>query len=187
MIEKIEHIGPLLDLSIMRKEIENLKSELEDLRKSFDASASIKVGENITRIYRMLKNECNFADEDLLKDDFKIIFDAKTVQLYGQISERISLIDGSEITLPSQYNPGSMARQTTWQVLGYLLIMDYILKNFSGLPLMPLLVLDNISMPYDIRHSKNNYAAVFKLIKSFAYENNIQLIITSNIACYDIG
>ena len=65
--------------------------------------------------------------------------------------------------------------------------MDYTLKIHRSLPLMPLLVLDNISMPFDVNTGKNNYAGIYSFIKQFAEENGIQIILTSNIPASEVG
>ena len=65
--------------------------------------------------------------------------------------------------------------------------MKFALTRFSGLPVIPLLVFDNISMPYDVKDGTNNYNSVYNLIKEYADKNNIQVVLTSNVPAIDVG
>ncbi len=176
-----------MDLQKLSDEIISLRQELDDLRKKFDTANQNFISKEITNNYNLMESTCSFVAEDFANNGFKIVFDAKSISLYGEIIEELELGNGEVKQFPVQYNPGSMARQTTWQILCYLSIMRFTLTSFSGLPVMPLLVFDNISMPYDVKDGTNNYNSVYKLIKEYADKNNIQVVLTSNVPALDVG
>ena len=186
LIALIENIGEIKNTVELKKRIDNLKLQINELKHSFDCADQEIIGDEITSLYESLRDVCYFVDDDYKHDGFKIEFDARKVELYGSIIETIKLSNGKVNKSKTQYNPGSMARQTTWQLLGYLTLMNYSLNHVKGLPLLPMLVLDNISMPYDIEKSANNYKWVYKLVKEYAINHGIQLIVTSNVHASDI-
>ncbi len=187
LLLEIDKFGEIVDLQKLSNEINCLRKELEDLRKEFDTASQKHISKEVTDNYNLMKTTCSFVAEDFANDGFKIVFDAKGISLYGEIIEEIKLGNGEIKQFLVQYNPGSMARQTTWQILCYLSIMRFALTRFSGLPVMPILVFDNISMPYDVKDGSNNYNSIYKLIKEYANENNIQVILTSNVPATDVG
>lgn len=186
MLSDIDSYGNIEDIKQLETEISDLKKKIDLLKKSFDTSKQDIINSAINASYKCLEDKCAFISEDLEKGG-EIIFDAKLAQLYGYMDEEIELANGVKEKHKIQYIPGSMARQTTWQILCYLYVMDYTLKIHRGLPLMPLLVLDNISMPFDVNTGKNNYAGIYSFIKQFAEENGIQIILTSNIPASEVG
>lgn len=185
MLIDIDSYGEIGNINQLEMEISELKNKIDLLKKSFDTSKQDIVNLSINSSYKSLQDKCTFISEDLIKGG-EIVFDAKLTQLYGYLDEEIELINGEKEKHKIQYIPGSMARQTIWQILCYLHVMDYTLKTHTGLPLMPLLVLDNISMPFDVNIGKNNYAGVYDFIKQFAEDNGIQIILTSNIPAAEV-
>ena len=186
LLKQIESYGEIEDIEQIRKKIKVLKDEIDSLKKQFDKSKQKIISQSITENYKSLKDTCSFVSEDLDKG-LEIVFDAKQVQLYAQIIEKITLENGEEYENKTQFVPGSMARQTSWQILCYLEVLSYTLNNVPGLPLLPLIVFDNISMPYDINVGKNNYKSIYSFIRQFAQEKGIQVILTSNIKVQEVG
>ena len=186
LLQEIQCYGEIEDAGEIKEKIKKLKTEIDFLKKQFDTSKQTVICKNITNNYMSMRETCSFVSEDMQKG-LEIVFDAKQVQLYAQIIEKISLENGEEYENKTQFLPGSMARQTTWQILCYLEVISYTLKNVSGLPLLPLVVFDNISMPYDVNIGKNNYKSIYTFIKEYAHENGIQVIITSNIKVQEVG
>lgn len=186
LLQEIQCYGEIEDAKEIKEKIKKLKTEIDFLKKQFDTSKQTVICQNITNNYMSMRETCSFVSEDMQKG-LEIVFDAKQVQLYAQIIEKISLENGEEYENKTQFLPGSMARQTTWQILCYLEVISYTLKNVSGLPLLPLVVFDNISMPYDVNIGKNNYKSIYTFIKEYAHKNGIQVIITSNIKVQEVG
>ncbi len=187
LLLEIDKFGEFVDLQKLSDEIIRIRQELDDLRKKFDTASQNYISKEVTGNYNLMEETCSFVAEDFANNGFKIVFDAKSISLYGEIVEELKLGNGEIKQFSVQYNPGSMARQTTWQILCYLSIMKFALTRFSGLPVIPLLVFDNISMPYDVKDGTNNYNSVYNLIKEYADKNNIQVVLTSNVPAIDVG
>ena len=81
--------------------------------------------------------------------------------------------------------PGSMARETTWQIIAYLTMFKLFKEKFNELPLMPVLFIDGLDQPYD--EEKNSYPNVYSFIRNKALEIGVQLFVVSTHDGKSIG
>lgn len=175
----IEKIPNLSDIADKEKRLKQIEEQLKKLRNDFDSTLQRKFDEIMLKLYKELDGKVQFASDDFKQKNFKILFDPIKITLYGE-----RLKDGSEDVLV-KYIPGSMARETTWQIIAYLAMFKLIKENFYDLPLMPILFIDGLDQPYD--EEKNSYPNIYKFIREKAMEIGIQLFVVSTHNGEDMG
>lgn len=170
-----------IDYELYEKKQKEYKKLLDDIsftNKLFTDSLKNKFDEKILKLYSELKGKPNFATDDFSKLNFKILFDPINCSLSGARA-----LDPTKLEELYSYNPGSMARETTWQILAYLVMFEILLENFKELPFMRLLVIDGMYQPFD--DNNESYPSVFQLVQKKSKELGIQLIVVSTK--YGIG
>lgn len=152
------------ELKEKRKRIKEIKDELKALQNSDDIQKIKDLSEYITMLYQSAKEISSVVDEDIKHDGFKIQYLKKGNILQPMIAK--TMVDEDEIVEEKvvNYYIGSMARHTLIQLCGYLGFLNILLEE-SRYPLIPILVIDHISKPFD----KNNSKAIGKVIET-AYE-----------------
>ena len=85
------------------------------------------------------------------------------------------MCDGKKVR--TVYIPGSKARFTCWQILGYISLYSFVIKKFNEFPILPLLVIDGFHEPFD--HDGDNYKKIVDFFITLCAECNIQLIVMS--------
>ena len=128
--------------------------------------------------YAELKEGIGFVSEDFRQCNFKMSFNPLNISISGQKTKDR---DSNEIV---SYNPGSMARETTWQVLAYMAIFQILKENFGKLPVIPVLFIDGLNQPFDDTES---YSNLYQFLKNKALSLGIQLFITSTRDGSEIG
>lgn len=161
------------DIIEKKKRIKQIREELKTLRNSVDTKKIDELSNFITELYYSAKDISSVVSDDVQQKGFEIKYLKK-----GNILQPMILSDNSDI---SRYNNsvnyyiGSMARHTLIQLSGYLAFLRMLLEN-DKYPIIPILVIDHISKPFDAKNSK----AIGKILMT-AYETigkeNIQTFI----------
>lgn len=156
-----------------KSRIRKIREELKALQNSDDIQKINDVSDFITELYCSAKDISSVVSDDIQQNGFEIKYLKK-----GNILQPMILSDDSETPSSKKhvnYYIGSMARHTLIQLCGYLAFLKILLEN-SRYPIIPILVIDHISKPFD----KNNSSAIGKVI-STAYETigkeNLQIFI----------
>ena len=159
-------------LNLIRRKIKEVNNQFDEtLKKIFD--------EKIYSLYKQLVSVVDFAKVDFDQAGFGMSFDPLRISISGR---RAKSKDENEIV---SYNPGSMARETTWQAMAYIVMFQILNENFKELPVMPILFIDGLNQPYD--ESPNNYSEVCNLICNAAENIGLQLFIVSTRDGSDIN
>ncbi|MGG3889608.1 AAA family ATPase [Metabacillus fastidiosus] len=164
-----------------QKRAKEIKVELKVLHNSDDLKKLKGLTNHITYLYTSAVEISDVVEEDTKQKGFKIQYYKK-----GNILQpvRKEYNDEMEETVVNYY-VGSMARHTLIQLCGYLAFIEMMLLE-DKYPLIPLLVIDHISKPFDTDNSK----AIGKII-SAAYESigkeNLQLFIFDDKQYIDLG
>lgn len=166
----ISCIPDLEEIINKEKRLTQIEEEIKKLRNEFDNTLKEKFDKTILMFYKEL-NQIQFVADDLKQKKFKILFDPTKITIYGE-----RLKDNSE-DISVAYMPGSMARETTWQIIAYLAMFKLFKEEFMDLPLMPVLFIDGLDQPYD--EEKESYPNVYSFIRNKALEIGVQLFVVS--------
>ncbi|MFB1050504.1 hypothetical protein [Paraliobacillus sp. JSM ZJ581] len=145
-----------------KKRVKRIREELKALRNSDDLHKIDDLSNFVTKLYYSAKDISSVVSDDIQQNGFEIKYLKK-----GNILQPMIFSDDSEASRSQKrvnYYIGSMARHTLIQLCGYLAFLKMLLEN-NRYPIIPILVIDHVSKPFDAKNSK----AIGKIL-STAYE-----------------
>jgi hypothetical protein len=152
------------ELKEKRKRIKEVREELKTLQNSNDSAKIKKLSQTITNIYKSAQEISSVVDFDFKQEGFKIKYIKRGNILQPMITKTVVNESGVEEKKDAIYFIGSMARHTLIQLCGYFAFLQMLI-NEDKYPLIPILVIDHISKPFD----DSNRKAIGKVIEA-AYE-----------------
>lgn len=169
------------ELSNKQKRAKEIKNELKVLQNSDDSKKIKQLSHYITSLYTSAVEISDVVKEDVKQHGFEILYHKK-----GNVLQPIIKKYNDEMKEEIvNYYVGSMARHTLIQLCGYLAFIEMMLSK-NKYPLIPFLVIDHISKPFD----KDNSKAIGKII-SMAYKSigseNLQLFIFDDEQYTNLG
>jgi len=163
-----------LESSKADDEIKKIELEMLSIKNRFNHLYSEEFNHNISDLYLNMPSNISFVKEDIEKgNNFKLKFIPSKAEIVGK-KEYTAYINGKNVIRYMDFIPGSKARQTCWQIITFIGLFVYIHKTFPSFPLLPILVIDGISEPFD-----ENFAEIFTYLTKICNEASIQLICTS--------
>ena len=153
------------EINDLKKEIKRVREEIKVLQNSDDAAKIKKLSQYITSLYKSREGTASLVDDDIQLAGFKIQYIKKGNILQPMMSNQELDDNGVEISKEVNCYTGSMARHTLLQLCGYLGFLDLLLGE-NQYPIIPILVIDHISKPFDGK----NVRAIGKVINKF-YES----------------
>lgn len=151
-------------LSKKEKSLKDLRQRLKILQNTENIEKTQYLSRFISSLYSSAKHISQLVNEDVSLDGFNIQYFKKGNILQPIITNE----DGNDSVTTSKsvnYYTGSMARHTLIQLCGYLGFLNILLNSDSSYPVIPILVIDHISKPFDT----NNCEAIGEVIHK-AYE-----------------
>lgn len=142
-----------------RERISEIRKQLRELKKSQDNSKIKSLSEQITQFYETATS-AKLVQDDISVKGFKIAYIKNGNTLQPRKIETIK-DDGIEKEVEVNYSQGSMARHTLIQLSGYLAFLNLLL-NEGIYPIIPILIIDHISKPFD----ENNIKGIGEIINS---------------------
>lgn len=133
--------------------IREIKERLKQLQNSDNASKIKAISKNMTRLYVSARENSSLVEEDSQQNGFELTYKKKGNILQLTVLESIMNKDTGFETKRIDYHMGSMARHTLIQLCGYLAFLNILLPE-NKYPLIPILVIDHISKPFDLDNSK---------------------------------
>jgi len=168
------------ELEIKRKELKELKDKLKNLQNKDDTKKIDQFSNYITKLYKSAYEVSEIVGTDIDEKGFKIQYIKRGNVLQPKKNEYIK---GKSVEV--NYLMGSMARHTLIQLCGYLAFIKLLISE-KRTPLIPILVFDHISKPFD----KENISSIGKIISSF-YEDiskeDVQMFIFDDKEFKDLG
>jgi hypothetical protein len=168
------------ELKEKRKRIKEIRDALKILQNADDTEKIGELSDYITNLYQSAQQISSVVDDDIKQEGFRIQY-LKKGNILQPMVVRTVVNNESEKKEAVNYYIGSMARHTLIQLCGYLGFLKILLKE-DKYPLVPILVIDHISKPFDQSNSK----AIGKVITT-AYEvigkDKLQLFIFDNQNC----
>ena len=149
-----------------KKRIKEIKGLIKLYQNADDEKKITDLSRLITRIYFAAQNASDVVATDFNVEGFEINYFKN-----GNILQPTIKNDDKKIN----YYTGSMARHTLMQLAGYLGFMKILLED-NRYPIIPCLIIDHISKPFD----KENSLAIGKIFeKAYEYigKDNLQIFI----------
>lgn len=150
-------------LAKKKKKIKKMKEEIKILQNSDDKEKINQLSSFITKIYLSARESSEFVDYDSQKDGFRIDY----IKRGNILQPRIESDADDEIV---NYYIGSMARHTLIQLSGYLGFLDILLKE-DKYPIIPILVIDHISKPFESSNSEAIGIIIMKAYESIGVDS----------------
>jgi hypothetical protein len=145
------------DLKEKRKRIKEIKELIKILQNEDDIKKIESISKNITNLYKSADKVSELVKHDVDIDGFKMQYFKKGNILQPMINsnenndiEVSSDIKGKKL---EKYYTGSMARHTLMQLSGYLSFLELLVKE-DRYPIVPILVIDHISKPFDFMNRR---------------------------------
>ena len=173
LFEEFEKIKISSEYDVLLAQKKNLDKEIKEKRITISASQSNELNRFITESYLNMNKNLSFVSEDYNRHNFLLEFIPSKMQTIGKETETY-LVEGSAIERIVEFVPGSKARLTCWQIITYIGVHLYIRKNFSSLPLLPIIVVDGINEPFD-----DKFSFAYEHLSKLCNDNGIQLIVMS--------
>lgn len=137
-----------LDLKKKRKRIKQIKESIKILQNTDDIEKIEAISNSITSLYKAASKVSELVKYDVDLDGFKIQYIKK-----GNILQPMIFNNEIEVQNSEKYYTGSMARHTLMQLSGYLSFLELLIKE-NKYPVVPILVIDHISKPFDAINKK---------------------------------
>ncbi|MGG4144983.1 hypothetical protein ABEW34_17845 [Paenibacillus algorifonticola] len=156
-----------------KKRIKEIREELKILQNSDDKRKIEKLSKFITELYLSAKDISSVVEDDFQKEGFKIQYFKKGNILQPTIIK--TDIDENEVENVKvvNYYTGSMARHTLIQLCGYLGFLKLLIEE-NKYPLIPILVIDHLSKPFDYTNAKAIGRVITKAYESIG-KDKLQL------------
>lgn len=147
-----------------RQKVKNIKEEIKALQNSDDILKIKRLSHRVTDLYKSAEGISQVVDDDISHKGFRIKYVKRGNVLQPVIKSNKENEFDFLVDEEVKYYIGSMARHTLIQLCGYLGFLQMLLEE-NKYPMIPILVIDHISKPFD----KDNAQAIGKVINA-AYE-----------------
>ncbi|MCP3808701.1 hypothetical protein NLX78_15800 [Paenibacillus sp. Lou8.1] len=161
------------ELKQKKKRIKEIREELRVLQNSDDNKKIEELSKFITDLYQSAKDISSVVDDDFNQEGFKIQYLKKGNILQPTIIK--TEFDENELKEKKavNYYIGSMARHTLIQLCGYFGFLKILIEE-NKYPIIPILVIDHLSKPFDHSNSKAIGRVISKAYESIG-KNKLQL------------
>lgn len=166
------------ELKEKRKRIREIREELKVLKASDDTKKIKEISEYITNLYYSAKEISSVVEDDMNQEGFRIQYIKRGNILQPIVKKDIETNDNFSSKEEINYYIGSMARHTLIQLCGYLAFLNVLIKD-NRYPLIPILVIDHISKPFDEKNSQAIGKVILKAYESIGKEN-LQIFMFDN-------
>ncbi|RKD30820.1 hypothetical protein [Lacrimispora algidixylanolytica] len=163
------------ELDSMKKRANELRNDIKNLSNADDEKKIKKISDFITSLYKSAIGVSDIIEQDFKDETFNIKYFKRGNSLKTMNIKKGRDHNGKEINIDAIQPTGSLARHTLIQLSGYLAFLELLIRE-EKYPIIPILVLDHISKPFDI----DNPGAIGKIIEN-AYKiikkKNLQIFI----------
>lgn len=158
------------DLKEIKKRIREIKEELKALQNSDNIAKIRELSQFITSLYKSASGISSVVDDDILQDGFKIQYFKRGNILQPMVQTKEKDENDIEQKKEANYYIGSMARHTLIQLCGYLGFLKILLAE-DKYPIIPILVIDHISKPFDTSNARAIGQVINKAYEEIGKEN----------------
>ena len=157
-------------ISKLRTELKQVREEIRILQNGNDKDKLNKLSDTITQLYKTSVGVSELSEYDFKKDGFRINYLKNGNTIQPQIIDK----EAEKEDQVRNYYTGSMARHTLMQLCGYLGFLQMLIKD-AKYPLIPMLVIDHISKPFDEKNVKA-IGAVLQEVYKYVDKSELQII-----------
>lgn len=157
-------------ISKLRTELKQVREEIRILQNGNDKDKLNKLSDTITQLYKTSVGVSELSEYDFKKDGFRINYLKNGNIIQPQIIDK----ETEKEDQVRNYYTGSMARHTLMQLCGYLGFLQMLIKD-AKYPLIPMLVIDHISKPFDEKNVKA-IGAVLQEVYKYVDKSELQII-----------
>lgn len=168
-------------LAEIRSELKKIREEIRMLQNENDSEKIENLSIDITKLYKASSEVSELAGYDFRKAGFRIVYLKNGNIIQPQI------LDGEDdgVNQNKNYYTGSMARHTLMQLCGYLGFLRMLIREHKY-PLIPFLVIDHISKPFDSKNRKALGAVLHEVYKDIR-KSELQIILFDDEDALDLG
>ena len=160
-----------MNISELRTKLKKIREDIRKLQNENDQDKLDALSSDITQLYKTSVSVSELSEYDFQKEGFRIRYIKNGNSIQPQIIDKE---DEKEEQVRNYYT-GSMARHTLMQLCGYLGFLQMLIKD-SKYPLIPMLVIDHISKPFDEKNVKA-IGKVLEEIYKYVDKSELQIII----------
>ena len=157
-------------ISELKTKLKQIREEIRKLQNGNDQDKLDELSDDITQLYKTSVGVSELSEYDFQKDGFRIKYLKNGNTIQPQIIDKEAEKDDQV----RNYYTGSMARHTLMQLCGYLGFLQMLIKD-AKYPLLPMLVIDHISKPFDEKNVKA-IGAVLEEIYKYIDKSELQII-----------
>ena len=157
------------EIKALKARLSKVRREIRDYQNQNDEKRIKALSEDITQLYEASISVSDISQRDFSKDGFRIKYLKTGNTLQPQIDETTE--DG---TIAINYYTGSMARHTLMQLCGYLAFLRLMIQD-GRYPLIPFLVIDHLSKPFDNTNKKSIGAVIHQAYSGLSLDD-LQII-----------
>lgn len=157
-------------ISELRIKLKQTREEIRALQNGNDQDKLNGLSETITQLYKTSVGVSELSEYDFKKDGFRIRYLKNGNTIQPQIVDKEAKAEDQI----RNYYTGSMARHTLMQLCGYLGFLKMLIQD-AKYPLIPMLVIDHISKPFDKKNVKAIGAVLEEVYKSIE-KSSLQII-----------
>ena len=136
-------------ISELKTKLKQIREEIRALQNGNDQDKLSGLSDTITQLYKTSVNVSELSEYDFKKDGFQIKYLKNGNSIQPQIIDKEAKTEDQV----RNYYTGSMARHTLMQLCGYLGFLLMLIQD-AKYPLIPMLVIDHISKPFDEKNVK---------------------------------
>lgn len=141
------------ELDTKKKKALEIREEIKNLSKADDYKKVEELSKQITMLYKSAFDVSDIVKQDFNDKTFNIKYFKRGNLLQTMIIKKVKNETGKEIHVDVIQPTGSLARHTLIQLCGYLAFLDLLIRE-GKYPIIPILVLDHISKPFDTENPK---------------------------------
>lgn len=168
-------------ISKLRTELKQVREEIRILQNGNDKDKLNNLSDTITKLYKTSVGVSELSEYDFKKDGFRINYLKNGNTIQPQIIDK----EAEKEDQVRNYYTGSMARHTLMQLCGYLGFLQMLIKD-AKYPLIPMLVIDHISKPFDEKNVKA-IGAVLEEIYKYVDKSELQIIMFDDKSADRLG
>ena len=173
------------ELEKKKKRANEIREEIKYLSTADDIDKIQSLSNTISSLYKSSVDVSNIVQQDFNDKSFHIIYLKRGNSLQTMVLKKAKDEIGNEKIVETTMPTGSLARHTLIQLCGYLAFLELLIRE-NKYPIIPILVLDHISKPFDTTNPRA-LGAVFKKAYSIISKSNLQTFIFDDKDYEELG
>lgn len=158
-----------------KKRAVEVRKQIKNLSSADDEKKINEISDIVTSLYRSAVNVSDIVKQDFNDKTFNIKYFKRGNLLQTMVVRKGKDKVGREVDVDTIQPTGSLARHTLIQLCGYLAFFQLLIKE-NKYPIIPILVLDHISKPFDTENPKA-IGAVLEKAYTMINKNDLQIFI----------